>query len=241
MTLYSDSPHQPSAEIEALHSEEMASFARAGTWGSAAQRSAVVATARKVWTDAGLQASSGDERLADSVDLPDPVRRLIEEVARGGIRVDRDFCEQIQSEGVTEGAYVEIVSLVSRIANLDVFARGLGIAPRPLADPVEDKKPSFERPAEATDEGFFTASVPNAPAGGATAESIYGDNKQAVNVFRAVSLVPDEGRKVVKLIEQQYFPGAKLMDFNFNNGHALSRAQVEIVATKVSEHNQCFY
>ena len=34
-------------------------------------------------------------------------------------------------------------------------------------------RPSFERPAEAVDEGFFTASVPNVPQGGALAESLY--------------------------------------------------------------------
>ncbi|MFT4564047.1 MAG: hypothetical protein ACI9BW_003809 [Gammaproteobacteria bacterium] len=240
MALYSDSPHPPSAAIEVLHSDEIKSFARAGTWGSAAQRSAVVATARKHWVEAGLQRSSGDEELADGVKLPEPVLRLIREVAFGGIGVDRQFCQQIQSEGVTEGAYVEIVSLVSRLSNLDVFARGLGIAPRPLAAPVEDKAPSLKRPAEATGEGFFTASVPNAPAGGAVAESLY-RNYRAINLFRAVSLVPDEARHVIALIEQQYFPGSKLMDLSYDNGHALSRAQVEVVATKVSEHNQCFY
>jgi guanyl-specific ribonuclease Sa len=240
MSLYSDSAHRPSAAIDALHSDEIRSFSRVGTWGSAAQRTAVVATARKIWVEAGLQQSSGDESLADSINLPAPVQRLIREVALGGISVDRTFCQQVQSEGVTEGAYVEIVSLVSRLSNLDVFARGLGVSPRPLAAPIEDTAPSFKRPAEATDEGFFTASVPNAPTGGALAESLYGNN-QAVNVFRAVSLVPDEARRVIALIEQQYFPGAKLRDFEYDNGHALSRAQVEIVATKVSEHNQCFY
>lgn len=240
MTLYADSTHPPTAAIDALHHEEIRSFARAGTWGSAAQRSAVVATARKVRVAAGLQPSSGEAELADGVELPAPVLRLIREVALGGIRVDRDFCRQIQAEGVTEGAYVEIVSLVSRVANLDVFARGLGVPPRPLVAPVEDQAPSFVRPAEAADEGFFTASVPNAPAGGALAESLYG-NSPAVNVFRAVSLVPEEARHVIALIEGQYFPGAGLMDFGYDNGHALSRGQVEMVATKVSEHNQCFY
>jgi hypothetical protein len=240
MSLYADSAHQPSAAIDALHTDELGSFSRVGTWGSAAQRTAVAATTRKIRVEAGIQESCGDEALADCVVLPDPVQRLVREVALGGIAVDRKFCQQVQAEGVTEGAYVEIVALVSRIVNLDIFARGVGVLPRPLAAPADDKAPSFERPAEAVDEGFFTASVPNAPAGGELAKSLYGA-APAVNVLRAVTLVPEEGHRVVALIRQQYFPAEKLMAFDSDNGHALSRAQIELVATKISEHNKCFY
>jgi len=240
MTLYSDSAHQPSVAIDALHSDEMQSFAQTGTWGSAAQRTAVAATVRKIRVEAGSQVSVGDEHLADLVELPAPVLRLVREAALGGIAVDRQFCEQVQAEGVTEGAYVEIVTLVARIVNLDIFARGLGVPSRQLVVPAQDNSPSFKRPDEAADEGFFTASIPNLPAGGATAEALYGKNP-AANVFRAATLVPEEGKRVIDLISQQYFPAEKLMDFGSDNGHALSRAQVEIVATKVSEYNKCFY
>lgn len=113
-------------------------------------------------------------------------------------------------------------------------------SPRTFAKPVEDKTPSYARPTETTDEGFCTASVPSGPAGGAAGEALYGGNP-AVNVFRATSLVPDEVERVIALIATQYFPGSKLMDLNYDNGHGISRAQVELVATKVSEQNKCFY
>lgn len=240
MTLYADSSHQPAAAIDALHSSELRSFSEAGTWGSAAQRRAVAALTRSVRAQAGQLESDGDGEADDNIALPAAVARLVREVALGGIGIDREFCAAVQAEGVTEGAYVEIVALVSRLVNLDVFARGIGVPPRPLAAADDTTAPAFERPPEAVDEGFFTASVPNAPAGGTMAKSIYG-NTPAGNVFRAVSLVPAECRRVVALIEQQYFTGASLMDFAADNGHALSRAQIELVATKVSEHNQCFY
>ena len=131
-------------------------------------------------------------------------------------------------------------ALVSRLSNMDVFARGLGIPPRKLLEPAAETLPSFERPAEAVDEGFFTASVPSAPAGGALAESLYG-KEPAGNIFRAVSLVPDEARRVISLVSQQYFRAEHLLDFHATADHALSRAQIELVATKVSEQNLCFY
>ena len=240
MTLYADSQHPVAPKIDDLHADELASFAQTGTWGSAAQRTAVAALTRKVRVAAALQESAGDEALIDAAALPALVQQLVSEVALGGIGIDRAFCEEVQADGVTEGAYVEIVALVSRLVNLDIFARGLGVAPRPLSPPSSGGAPSFDRPDEATDEGFFTASVPFAPAGGAVAESIYG-KVPAGNVWRAVSLVPDEARRVLTLASHQYFPLAKILDMRADNGHHLSRAQIELVATKVSEHNQCFY
>lgn len=163
-----------------------------------------------------MQESVGDEALCGTVTLPAAADRLTREVALGGIGVDRDYCRQVQAEGVTEGAYVEIVSVVSRLVNLDVFARGIGVPSLPFREPVEDGAPSFERPAEAIDEGFFVPSVPSAPAGGALAESLYG-KEPAGNIMRTVSLVPDEARRVLRLIGQQYLRGQQFMSLTWDS------------------------
>ena len=240
MTLYADSRYPVSPTIDALHADEMQSYARSGTWGTAAQRTAIAATARIAQCEQGLQESVGDEKLAAQAKLPDAAVRLARAVAVDSHNIDRKFCRDIQAQGVSEGAYVEIVALVSRLSNMDVFARGLGLPPRKLPEPADDTLPSFQRPAEAVDEGFFTASVPSAPQGGVLAESLYG-KEPAGNIFRAVSLVPDEARRVIALVSQQYFGAEHLLDFHVTSDHALSRAQIELVATKVSEYNQCFY
>ena len=240
MTLYADSRHPVSPTIEALQVDELQSYARSGTWGTAAQRTAIAATARSAQCEQGLQESVGDEDLAARAKLPDAAVRLAHAVAVDSQNIDRKFCQDIQAQGVSEGAYVEIVALVSRLSNIDVFARGLGIPPRKLLEPADDTLPSFERPAEAVEEGFFTASVPSAPKGGALAESLYGKSP-AGNILRAVSLVPDEARRVMSLVRQQYFGAEHLLNFNATSDHALSRTQIELIATKVSEQNQCFY
>ncbi len=215
--------------------DEIQSYARSGTWGTA-----IATTARIAQCEQGLQESVGDEKLAAQAKLPDAAVRLARAVAVDSQNIHRKFYQDIQAQGVSEGAYVEIVALVSRLSNIAVFARGLGIPPRKLLEPTDDTLPSFERPSEAVDEGFFTASVPSAPKGGALAESLYGKSPVG-NVFRAVSLVPDEARRVLTLGSQQYFGIENLLNFNATSDHALSRAQIELVATKVSEHNQCFY
>lgn len=240
MNIYADSSYPLSDTIKALHASELASFSECGTWGSAAQRTTVAALTRKARVEAGLQDSVGDESLVDLVKLPDPVQRLVRESALGGVDVDRDFYQQVLDEGVTEGAYVEIVALVSRIVNLDIFARGIGVSPRPLASPEDGAKPAYARPQEATDDSFFAASIPCGNRGGETGKALYG-GMQVPNVFRGASLVPDEGARVIALVQSQYLPAASMMDFSSSGEHALSRAQIETVATKVSEHNKCFY
>ena len=54
MTLYADSRYPVSPTIEALHVDEMQSYARSGTWGTAAQRTAIAATARIAQYEQGL-------------------------------------------------------------------------------------------------------------------------------------------------------------------------------------------
>ena len=187
-----------------------------------------------------MQESVGDEALADLVELPEPARRVARAVALGGINIDRDFCQQAQADGVTEGAYVEIVGLAARLAHLDVFARGIGVPVRRLGAPVEDREPSRERPSVAKKEGFFTASIPSAPAGGELAVSLFG-NQPAPNILRSLSLVPDEARRLNALLNQEYFSMQTIFDFTCSSHNSITRPQLELIAAKVSELNQCFY
>jgi hypothetical protein len=158
----------------------------------------------------------------------------------GGIDVDKNFREQAQADGVTEGAYVEIVGLVARLAHLDDFARGIGLPSRRLLDPVEDKMPSMERPSEAKNEGFFTASIPSSPEGGNVARSLCGE-QPAPNILRSLSLVPDEARRLIRVIDEEYFSTETMMNLTYSSHDAISRPQLELVAAKVSELNQCSY
>ena len=240
MSLYADSAFPVSAATTSLHTDELQSYARPGTWGTASQRTAIAAEARKARVAAGVQESIGDEHLVDSAELPDAARQLARDVALGGINIDRAYCAATQAAGVTEGAYVEIVGLVARLAHLDVFARGIGIPARALGEPVDDHAPTFARPSVAKNEGFFTATVPNAPAGGELAKSLYGKH-EAANILRSLSLVPDEARRLNRVIDQEYYSMETIFDLTHSSHEALSRPQIELVAARVSALNQCFY
>jgi hypothetical protein len=238
MSLYLDTDLPIPAFVEALHADELLSFARPGTWGTAEQRTAIAAEARKTRVAVGVQESLGDEALAD---VPEPARRVARAAALGGIEIDRMFCEQAQADGLTDCAYVEVIGVVARLAHLDVFARGIGVPARQLRQPEEDRTPSMLRPAIAKHEGFFVDSVPSAPEGGELARDIYGSSVPASNILRSLSLVPDEARRLTRVVDEEYFTHETMMDMSYSSLEGLSRPQLELVAARVSALNQCFY
>jgi len=129
------------------------------TWGRAAQRAAIAATARAARSEAGLQEPSGEQHAIDAAQVLGGALRVAREVVLRGNGIDHDYCHAVQIEGVPEGAYIEVVGVVSTLVNLNGFARALGLHLRAIGAASDASKPSFERPTEEVDEGFFTASA----------------------------------------------------------------------------------
>ena len=61
----------------------------------------------------------------------------------------------------------------------------------------------------------------------------------APNVIRALSLVPDEVRAWVDVSGAQYLSMEEMR--SFESTRALDRAQIELIAGRVSALNECFY
>ncbi len=61
------------------------------------------------------------------------------------------------------------------------------------------------------------------------------------NVIRALSLAPDEVRTLNDLGGAHYIEHGLVRDPTAGKGGALSRAQIELVAGRVSILNDCFY
>ncbi|MBW2232815.1 MAG: hypothetical protein JRH17_20685 [Deltaproteobacteria bacterium] len=56
-----------------------------------------------------------------------------------------------------------------------------------------------------------------------------------------MSLVPDAVRRMQDLSSAQYIPLDQLANPSADPGRALSRAQIELIAGRVSAVNECFY
>lgn len=238
MSLYDDSPYPVRADLEAAHQAQFERFGQPGTWGSGAQRIAVIAAARRACIDAGVLEAPEDGGAVSDVELPKVVQDIIATVAVSPKDVDLDFYNAAIGSGLSDAEYTEIVGLVSFITNLDVFARGIGVAPRPLPAP-QAGEPSRERPPEAVQEQAFVPTIPNPPEGGARAKAMYGPFKPYI--MRAMSLVPDEFDDHIALERAQYLPLEKVMEFDYAHHDGLTRPQVEVIAGRVSALNDCFY
>ncbi len=229
MTFYPDALVPIDAATDGLHREELAHFAAPGTWLSAEERLATLQAARSA------NSRGGDGRRAEASILPDDSLRLIEKVAATPRPLSRDDFARALDAGMTAGEYVETISLVSRVVNLDVFARELAPARWSSWRSVEGD-PSCESPP-AVAEGAWLPSVPAGP----QARQVYGSAGPQPFIYRALSLVPEETRRCIAGGNVQYLPLDKFMDFSYSHQPGLSRVQVEIVAARISALNDCFY
>ncbi len=195
--------------------------------------------ARNACYEKGLLEPLADGSEVPDVELPTGTRRVIGTLAASVQDLNQDFCYEAIGSGLSDAEYVEIVGIVSRLVDMDVFARGIGVSPRPLpaARPGE---PSRQRPETAVPELAWIPTIPNGPAGGEIGEALY-HGMPMPYIVRALSLVPDELRAHVELEEAHYTRLNKIMDYDYQHHVGLTRPQAEVVAGRVSALNDCFY
>ncbi|MCS5604776.1 MAG: hypothetical protein NZ936_04250, partial [Alphaproteobacteria bacterium] len=71
-------------------------------------------------------------------------------------------------------------------------------------------------------------------------EDLYEGRPTAAHIFQAMSLVPNSVKSFFDLVVNQYLPPQAMTDFD-NEYRAISHAQIELVAGRVSALNQCVY
>lgn len=245
MSLYSDSKHPVREAIATAHQQTLASFASPGQWFSAAERAAIIHEARGARIQAGVQealANSSIDQPANTTSLPDSVKNLARQVAVDTKDLTADFYEDSLDAGLTDCEYVETVGVVARSLSVDIFCRGIGVDTRALP-PLSAGAPSRIRPTTAVHEKAWADTVPGGSAGGEDAIYIYGTDQPeaAPFIYRSLSLVPDEAKGLIALGAAQYLEIENFMDLDFSYDPEITRAEVEVVAGRVSAINQCFY
>lgn len=207
-----------------------------GTWFSSAQRKAIVEETRRARDAADLPPWVGPSTVEGlipsghplSAAIVDIIWRLVNHVGS----LTHSWYTSVVPEQVSAGEYVEIVGLVAQASLVDLFADGLSL-PRIELPPAKSGKASQEAPAEAA---VSTHWVPTAPiVDGSWKPDV---EAEVPNVRKALSLVPDERRMQWVLIDGHYVKGGALSsDF----AHKLSRPQMELIGSRTSAVNECFY
>ncbi|MBH63320.1 MAG: hypothetical protein CL569_12915 [Alphaproteobacteria bacterium] len=220
--LYADSYFPVGSELEAVHASQPNQLGKPGSWGTGAQRLAVVIEARQACFEAGVLDAPQGFKASSSPELPQVAREFIRELAVSPMDVTKDIYDDARANGLSDPEYVEIVGLVGQIRSLDVFARGIGVPLRSLP-PAQDGEPSKEFSESVTPDGAWVPMVPKLPEGGETARALYGENPRP-NIIRALSLIPAEMRAHIELEEVQYLPGNPFSGFQLSAARRIDPA-----------------
>jgi hypothetical protein len=140
--------------------------------------------------------------------------------------------------GFADTHYVETLAVVVFVTSIDFFCRALGVPPHALPTP-KPGSPTRHRPPGALLEQAWVPMIAHNNASGLEGD-LYGRHRYP-NVGRALSLIPDEVRGLVDLMTAQYMPVYHVADASYEPERAITRAQVELLAGRVSAINECFY
>ena len=239
-------------DIVEAHRKAWHRLARPGAWLDGATRLAVAAETRHAAhctlcrrRKEALSPASVSGRHASLGRLPEPVVEQIHAIVGDPGRLTRRWFETVLASGTSDAEYVEIVGVVATVVSIDTFCRAIGVAAHPLPE-AEAGAAHRRRPKTAHQRG--EAWVPMIHPKDLEGELETGEERLladywggvSANIRRALSLVPEEAFAWFELVETQYLPGKWMRDFA-NEYRAITHAQIELIAGRVSVLNQCFY
>jgi len=243
--LYASTPFPIRDDLKAAHARAWARIARSGTWWDGAERVAIASETRlapsctlcrrRKEALSPLAIEGAHDSLSQ---LPEIVVEVVHRVVTDAGRLGERWYRDVIASGLTAEQYVEIVSVVAHLVAIDTMARGLGIDALPLPNP-KPGSPSHYRPEVAKAGGAWVPWVEPADAGEVEVR-IYPSDRPPANIMKAMSLVPAEVRSFFDLVTHQYLPGEVMRDFS-REYRAISHAQIELLAARVSALNRCLY
>ena len=162
---------------------------------------------------------------------------MVHHIMTDQTRITRSYVETNNEVGLSEGAYVELLGIVVALISIDEFHRGLGLPFEPLPE-AQAGEPDNYQPSELVRDTGFVAML--APDGATGKEADLWQAGRTANVLRALSAVPDAVRDWRSLASAQYLSIADMGNFVRMDDRAIDRAQMELVAGRVSQLTNAF-
>ncbi len=136
-------------------------------------------------------------------------------------------------------AYVELLASVVFVLNVDDLHRGIGLTLKPLPK-GKNLEPDKYLPQKRVGDVGWVPILDHPPP---DAELDLYDDLLATPtyVLRALSVVPDAVRCQRYMENRYYLAPADVVNVKNNGDKSLNRQQIELVATRVSTNNECFY
>ncbi len=241
-TLYDDAPLDVRADIRAAHAQRLDEIASPGTWFDAKTRVAIAAEARNAngcklcsRRTAALSPLAVDGMHDSLDDLPEPVIEVIHRIATDPSRLSqrwyRNCLERADGRGICRDCGRHLLDDLTRY----VCARSRN---RAIATSRAKGRRTGARAPSRGETGRRLGVVGCAPGRWERWGDQFGP--AASNIRRALSLVPDEARAWFDVVDTQYLNAEQMRDFDTMH-RAIDRAQIELVAGRISFLNQCAY
>ena len=217
------------SDIEDAQRTVREAVAQPGDWLAGQQRIAVWREVRDSSTNEldqqrrqALSPNAVDGAHAATPDLSAAAMEVVHRTASDPGRLTRAWADQ-HIAALGEETYTELVGVTAIVSVLDRFDRAMGRPEQPLPH-AADGEPARVRPDDVGDIGAWVSQST-------------GPTK--ANVSRTLSLVPVTNQAWRQLVDTHYSHGAEFMNLQWE--FPLSRPQAELVATRSTALNECFY
>mgnify|MGYP001818899452 CR=1 FL=1 len=244
---YANSPYPIRKDLGAAYRDFWDKLANAGTWWSGAERVAIAAEVRQATqcaycAERKLALSPynvpGEHTAAAATPLTKSAIDAVHRIVTDQTRITESWIRSNAQQDLPEGKYVELIGIVVCAFGIDEFHRALGLPLEPLPVPVEGE-PSRYVPKGLENDTAMVAMIRDGQ-GGPEEGELWPAGGSA-NVVRALSQVPDAVREWIAVSDAQYLPLETIRNPGAETERVLNRMQIEIVAARVSSHNECFY
>ncbi len=164
------------------------------------------------------QAQAGQDTGSDR--LPGVTIEAASKIAIDAHSIDQVWIEQCFTRGLTPLQMVELTAIVSQLSSIDTYATGIGEALRELPEPLPGDPGREEVKGARLTRGWYpTRGVAGAP-----------------NCFSAVAA---ENEALHDIHAAMYLGMQEMADVSIVK--ILHRSQIELLAARTSNYNDCFY
>ena len=217
-------------DLVRAHNQAIAALSKPGTWWTGAQRRELAITAQLAISESEPVApwvgvSTVANKLPASLTAPKIAHDVMYRISRHAATLTRDWYEKVTAE-INPLAFVELCGIACTIAPVMAFRRALGLPVVEIGS-AEAGQPSNQKP-----ENIVTAQLNWVP--------VVGPADKDAAVVQAFTAVPETNRVIWAMADAQYIPDKEMVDPKWTRG-TLSRVQMELIATRVSQQRECFY
>ncbi|MGA0105803.1 MAG: hypothetical protein ACO3ZF_03900 [Ilumatobacteraceae bacterium] len=217
-------------DLVRAHNQAIAALSKPGTWWTGAQRRELAITAQLAISESEPVApwvgvSTVANKLPASLTAPKIAHDVMYRISRHAATLTREWYEKVTAE-INPLAFVELCGIACTIAPVMAFRRSLGL-PALEVGPAESGQPSNQEP-----DNIVAAQLNWVP--------VVGPADKDAAVVQAFTAVPETNRVIWAMADAQYIPDKEMVDPNWTRG-TLSRVQMELIATRVSQQRECFY